>query len=172
MAVIRPLTDADIDAVADVHVRSWQVGYAGIVPAEHLAGLDPATNAERRRSRTVRPGQHTLVADDDGRIAGFVSFGPAVGTDDDLDRSAGRLYAVYVAPEDWGRGIGAQLFRAAQAGLAAAGYLTMRLWVLTENSRARRFYERMGLVADGATDTYTPPGNTAELPELRYSGPL
>lgn len=48
----------------------------------------------------------------------------------------------------------------------------MRLWVLEENDRARRFYERMGLAPDGARDTFTPDGTTVELPEVRYAGPL
>jgi hypothetical protein len=52
MTDIRPLTDADIDPVAALHVRTWQAGYAGIIPADFLAALDPAVFAERRRSGT------------------------------------------------------------------------------------------------------------------------
>src|SRR5690348_11311658 len=42
-------------------------------------------------------------------------------------------------------GIGRQLIEAARAGLKEAGFPDMRLWVLTGNTRARRFYERAGL---------------------------
>ena len=31
MLEIRPQTDADIDEVAALHLRTWQVGYAGIL---------------------------------------------------------------------------------------------------------------------------------------------
>jgi hypothetical protein len=48
----------------------------------------------------------------------------------------------------------------------------MRLWVLEDNDRARDFYERTGLAPDGARQTYTPRDTTAELPEIRYAGPL
>jgi ribosomal protein S18 acetylase RimI-like enzyme len=67
------------------------------------------------------------------------------------------------------RGIGRQLIEAARAGLKEAGFPDMRLWVLTGNTRARRFYERAGLAPDGVEQTWTPRGSTLELPELRYA---
>jgi GNAT superfamily N-acetyltransferase len=164
---IRPITEADYDAVGEVHVRSWQVGYAGIVPADYLAALDPAVNAERRRTEPRPEGANTLVAEEDGRIVGFASFGPDLD-----DPTIGRLYAIYVTPEHWGHGTGRRLLTAAKEMLTASGYPEMRLWVLTENVRARQFYERMDLAPDGATDTYTPRGTDAQLPELRYTTPL
>lgn len=44
----RPTTAADIDSVADLHVRGWQATYRGIVPPDFLAGMDPAGQARRR----------------------------------------------------------------------------------------------------------------------------
>jgi ribosomal protein S18 acetylase RimI-like enzyme len=173
MVELRELTEADIDPVAALHVRAWQVGYAGIVPAEVLDALDPARFAERRRERAVPPGARTLVAERDGTIIGFVSFGPSrvQQAHDEYDRSAGELYALYVDPAHWGAGVGRRLLDAARAGLAAE-YPEIRLWVLEENHRARRFYERAGLAPDGAREIYTPRGSTAELPEIRYAGRL
>ncbi|GAA2622547.1 GNAT family N-acetyltransferase [Paractinoplanes durhamensis] len=172
MTLLRPIVEADYTAVGEVHVRSWQVGYAGIVPADHLAALDPAVAAERRRTEPRPDGAQTLVAEEeDGRIVGFASFGP-YRQDGVIDRNAGELYAIYVTPEQWGRGVGRQLLTAARNSLKASGYPEMRLWVLVENVRGRQFYERMDLAPDGAVQTYTPRGSTAELPELRYATPL
>ena len=171
MLVIRPLTDADIDALAAMHVRTWQAGYAGIMPAEVLDALDQAAFAERRRSRNAPPGAQTLVAEDGDAIVGFVSFGPHCrepGGDEYVD-GIGEIYAIYVAPERWGTGAGRALMAAARQALTAAGKAEMRLWVLVENSRARRFYEQAGMAPDGARDTFTPPGGTAELAEIRYA---
>ena len=39
----------------------------------------------------------------------------------------------------------------AQRHAAARGFRTMRLWVLRDNDRARRFYERAGYAPDGGT---------------------
>lgn len=167
MLEIRPITDADIDAVAEVHVRTWQTGYAGIVPAAHLDQLDPARNAEHRRRQEPRPGQHTLVADSAGTIVGFAAFGP-----DRSEPGHGELYAIYVHPDHWGAGAGRRLIEAARAGLAGDGFPDMRLWVLADNARARRFYERAGLEFDGTTDFYSPGTTGVQLPEVRYSTPL
>ena len=42
---------SDAEALARVHVRSWQSAYAGLVDADHLARLDPAERAGRWRER-------------------------------------------------------------------------------------------------------------------------
>jgi len=163
MVEIRELTDADIDPVAALHVRAWQAGYAGIVPAEVLDALDPARFAARRRRQPTPSGAHTLVAEEDGVVVGFASFGP-----DRSEERAGELYAIYVDPEHWEAGVGGRLIAAARDALTPH-FAQLRLWVLEDNHRARRFYERHGLAPDGARDFYTPPGGTAELPEIRYA---
>lgn len=59
MVSIRPVTPADYEAVADVHVRTWRAGYSGIIPQDYLASLDPAAFAERYRTRERPPGAQT-----------------------------------------------------------------------------------------------------------------
>jgi ribosomal protein S18 acetylase RimI-like enzyme len=168
MTVIRPIRETDIDAVASIAVRTWRAAYAGIMPDDYLAGLDPVRFAERRRALLSRPGQHTLVADQDDRVVGFATFGP-YRDEDDLVDDVGELYAIYVEPGCWGTGAGRELLAGVMAGLRASGFPDMRLWVLEENHRARRFYERAGLKPDGGRQTYTPRGTATELPELRYA---
>jgi RimJ/RimL family protein N-acetyltransferase len=46
---------------------------------------------------------------------------------------------------------------------SAAGYLSVRLWVLRDNSRARRFYERAGFAPDGASHTLDGLGGVTEI---------
>ena len=173
MVVIRPRTDADIDAVAAVHVRAWQSGYAGIIAAGFLAGLDPAEFAQRHRERAATPGTQTLVAVADGVILGFASFGAyRVDSNEGRNPAIGELYALYVDPDRWGAGTGRKLLAAARAGLAEAGFPSLRLWVLADNERARRFYGKAGLMPDGARQLHTPRGSTVQLPEVRYSARL
>ena len=170
MVVIRPLTDADVDAVAAVHVRAWQSGYAGILAAGYLAALDPAGFARHRRERTPPPGARTLVAVDEDVVVGFASFGPyRVDSSDGHNPAIGELYAIYVDPDHWRAGTGRKLLAAARAGLTEAGYPLMRLWVLEDNHRGRRFYGKAGLMPDGARQFFTPRGSTVQLPEVRYS---
>lgn len=170
MVVIRDITEADYDEVGEVHAQTWKRAYAGIVPAAVLDALDPARMAEYRRRTPRRPDQRTVVADDDGRIVGFASFGPyrEQGTVDRYDLSAGEVYAIYVHPDHWSAGVGRQLM--ATAIRATTGtYPELRLWVLEENARARRFYERAGMAPDGEREMFTPRHSSARLPEIRYA---
>ncbi|MEV4702689.1 GNAT family N-acetyltransferase [Actinoplanes sp. NPDC049316] len=168
MLDIRPLTDADIDEVAALHLRTWQVAYAGIVPAAYLGALTHEGFRDRWRSMKDAT---TLVAVDDGTLVGFAAVGPYREDDGSLDAAHGELYALYVAPERWNTGAGRALIEAAEKELAGT-YPDMRLFVLEENHRARRFYERAGLRPDGFRDLWRPRGTTVDLPELRYAKAL
>ena len=66
---------------------------------------------------------------------------------------AGERSAINLDPDHWGTGAGRELLAAAHAALARLGYAEAVLWVLPGNHRARRFYEVVGWVADGAERT-------------------
>jgi GNAT superfamily N-acetyltransferase len=61
------------------------------------------------------------------------------------------LNGLYVRPEAWGTGVAAELHDRALEALRRAGVERARLWVLEENHRARRFYERRGWAPDGTS---------------------
>lgn len=163
--VIRPALVSDAAAIADVHVRSWQRAYAGIVPDEYLAGLDSAQRtpvwAENLRHG---PDDHVLtwVAESAGRIVGFATLGP--GRDEDAGRGDREIYSIYLEPEQWGRGVARELMRTVVA--EAGGSTRIMLWVLAENERAQHFYRRNGFTPDGV-EKLAPVGG-AELLQVRY----
>lgn len=105
-----------------------------------------------------------LVAQDDERVVGFVTFGPSEERTD--DPVVGEVYTIYVDPSHWDRGFGRALFDAAVRGLREAGFSAATLWVLETNARARRFYEIAGWVADGGKKTDH--RGDVELREVRY----
>ena len=122
-------------AVAEVHVRSWQVGYRGLIADDHLDGLRPEDRADHYTFDGDDP--LTIVAVTD-RIQGFVTVSPG----------AAELWALYVDPEAWGKGVGRALIAEAERRLAQH-HPVATLWVLTGNTRACRFYEAAGWRPDG-----------------------
>ncbi len=172
-AEIRLGVPADALGIALAHVASWQATYPGIVPQPILDRLSIERREAYWRETITRSlddatdtGERVWVAEapaPDGRILGFAATGPA--RDDDVDPGTGEVNAIYLAPGAWSRGIGRQLFAAAVDDLAIR-HENLVLWVLTDNERARRFYEQAGWAPDGTARVLDFDGTPIE--EIRY----
>ena len=158
----------DAIAVARVHVRSWQVAYRTLLPADYLDQLRPEDRAEKYdfASLDARKPQ-TIVAVEEGLIHGFATTAPS--RDPDLP-GHGELYALYVDPEQWGRGIGVALISAARTRLFRLGFRNAVLWVLAGNTRAERFYQIDRWTPDGPRRTDSVWDITVD--EIRYQREL
>ncbi|MDI3417397.1 GNAT family N-acetyltransferase [Streptomyces luteolus] len=167
---VRQMTAADCAAVAEIRVRGWQFAYAGLIPQSYLDTMDIAADTERCRERHARgdPAVVGLVAERAGQAVGWASFGPY--RDSDLPPTETELYALYVHPEHIGTGAGRALMRSVLAHCTAAGKPRVRLWVLRDNARARRFYACAGFRADGAEELFEVEG--VPVPEVRLTLPL
>jgi ribosomal protein S18 acetylase RimI-like enzyme len=144
---VREAKPQDAADVAGVHVRSWQVAYRGLFPDDYLDGLRAEDRMARYTFGDVRPdGPTTVVAVVDAAICGFVTTGPS--RDEDAT-DTGEVYALYVDPQYWGRGIGRSLIVEARTQLSSQGLAKAVLWVLTGNERAQRFYRADGWRSDG-----------------------
>lgn len=142
---IRPAEVADADPIAAVHVASWREAYAQELPAEYLDGLDVAARAQHWRDVLTSRQGTVLVAEDQGHVLGFASFGAA--RDEDAPPGAQELYAIYLEPSAWGHGVARDLMRTVVGHVGEDAVLT--LWVLASNDRARHFYRRHGFQPDG-----------------------
>jgi GNAT superfamily N-acetyltransferase len=166
---VRDATPDDAAAIARVHVRTWQSAYAHLFAAEALARLSDTVEARadhwRREMDARHARSHMLVAEIEGSVVGFASFGPPL--DEQLDASAiGELYAIYVEPEHSGAGVGRALMAELLQRLRDDGFVEAILWVFDDNPRTRVFYELAGWRADGAVKDETFFGTQA--PAVRY----
>ncbi|MDZ7884216.1 MAG: GNAT family N-acetyltransferase [Mycobacterium sp.] len=142
MIQVRPATARDALAVAQAHVRSWQVGYRGLISQAYLDALRPEDRAQRYGFDLMNPeGPFTQVAVDGDTICGHVTTG--LSRDVDL-HGKGEIWAIYVDPARWGTGIGCHSMDAGCELLCSQGLDAACLWVLSGNVRARRFYEAAG----------------------------
>lgn len=187
MIEIRPGSAADAPAITRVRGESWQAAYEGIIAAPDIARATAAGGA----AADPPPYRRTLVAEagEDPAVVGYASFGPerAVAPVSRSPRAAagdwpprrvpgpesltaagraglvGELYALYVTPAWWSAGAGRALMERVLTSLRAESYRRAVLWVLADNARARRFYERAGFAPDGASNTLAGLGGVLEV---------
>lgn len=161
---IRQAKIVDAQAIAEIHVASWQSAYAGIMPASLLADLSVDKRASSWRDALESGRIRVALAFTEGHLAGWVAYGKC--RDADKDASWGEIEAIYLHPSRYGQGIGALLMKHASASLGQMGYRHVSLWVLTSNGRARTFYERAGFTADNQIKEFEVGGSV--LCEMRY----
>lgn len=174
---VRRAVPGDARWMGSIHVAAWRAAYRGVMPDEYLDGLDEQEIAAVWRERLVSGlsdrapagvASSTLVAELDGRVVAMAAVGPDRSHPDDA--STGELWMLNADPAAWGTGAAVALHRVACDELAARGYGGAALWVVEENARARRFYEREGWTDDGETKTELIGG--AVVSEHRYRRPL
>ena len=160
MEVRKIMPADDVAAIADIYVQSWKTAYRGIVPQDFLDKLDGNGWAD-----FLREGQceSYVVIKGNRRYMGTASVCPA------REKSMtgwGELVSLYLLPEAFGKGYAEPLFCAAMRGLLQMGYEEAYLWVLEENLRAQRFYEKQGFRKNGDRMEIAVGGK--ELVEIRY----
>ncbi len=155
--VIKPMeTEEEIRGKALVHWRCWQEVYRGLVSAGYLERF----TREKSEEIAHRFLDNHLIAKDGDRVVGFLSYG---------DRGAeasgvGEVFALYVLPEYHGAGVGQQLMAAGLDALAT--YPRTCLWVLKDNGRAIRFYEKCGFRRTGE-ELFSPSIEATEIRMIR-----
>ncbi len=106
-----------------------------------------------------------VVAESKGKIVGFSSFGQC--RDDNAVASDGEIWAIYLLPLHWGKGLGRALLLESRAQLLAKGMKRISLWVIAGNERALRFYRSAGFEPEEhSLKTFELAG--AQIGEIRY----
>ena len=111
--------------------------------AARLAAVTGEARLEQWERIIATEQSDVFVAEAEG-IVGFVSTGDSRDADAEAE-----LYAIYVLPRAWGTEAGSALLRAGVRAMRDRGTGDAVLWVLEDNPRARRFYEREGWALDG-----------------------
>jgi GNAT superfamily N-acetyltransferase len=166
MAVrVRAATVADAAAIAEVNVVSWQATYAHALPAEFLAALSVSDYEARWQNNLANPAVTVCVAVNEDRVVGYAVVSASRDEDVVGDR-VGELQAIYAHPDCWDTGVGSRLHEHVVDALSELGFCEATVWVLEQNDRARRFYERHSWVADGESKHDDRGGTT--IVEVRY----
>lgn len=137
---IRNAGPADARAVADVHFKSWNGAYSGIIPHRALSAMI-ARRDHKWWASAIRRVATVLVVEMGGEIVGYATLGRNRARE--LSQQ-GEIYELYILPEYQGVGLGTRLFRAARRKLAEHGLKGLVVWALEDNAGAISFYEGAG----------------------------
>lgn len=167
---VRQAARADSTQITDVQVASWRAGYAHIFAPEALGAPEfDSTRREFWAAWRLGPGERVMVGVDTSgeteRIAAFASFGLERDRGN-IRRGRGEIYAFYVHPDAWGTGVANDLMQAVDDRLRSDGFGEGVLWVLDDNPRARRFYERHEWTTTGIVDRFNAYGSSVR--EVEY----
>ena len=136
---IRACRNTDAHSISRVYVQTWQETYLGILPFGYLYSMS-FVQLEREvidglESRRVI----SYVAEESGKIVGFVSGG--YERTGDLIYS-GEIYELYVLRDYQRQGVGSELVSTLAAQFNRFGLYSMLVQVLDANPY-RRFYEKI-----------------------------
>ena len=144
---VRPAVAGDAEAIAHLHADSWRRFYRGAYSDAYLDGDVVADRLAVWSARLADPaGRHTVVAEDDGGLAGLAH----VVLDQD-PRWGNLVDNLHVRHDRQRSGVGTALLGAATR---PGG---MHLWVLEQNTAAQRFYSAYG-ARHVETALVAPPG--------------
>ena len=125
------VTEANLPLAAQVHAASWQASHRSFCRADFVQAHTPERQARYLLDKMRQGARVWLLTD--GRPVGVVSVTLSLIED------------LYVLPECQSRGYGTRLLRFAMEQCAE----TPTLWILSNNSGARRLYERLGFRPTG-----------------------
>ncbi len=142
MIEIRKANLHDAQGIAKVHVDSWRSTYRDLVPQDFLDKLDANKRADFWAKLIHHPalGDHVIVAETKGQVVGFSSGGR---NRTEGSGYQGEIYAIYLASQFQGMGMGRKLFNRSVELLQSEGQTSLMVWVL-EGNPACGFYAAMG----------------------------
>jgi GNAT superfamily N-acetyltransferase len=147
--VIRAARLDEGDALAEIQRRASVAALGHIFPPEKYPY--PIEAIRLRWRDALDEGRTPILYEEDGEMLGVALTGPEW------------LDGLYVVRERWGSGVALALHDAALDGLRADGSERCHLWVLEENRRARRFYEKLGWRLNECTRVVPYPPNPLDV---------
>ncbi len=153
--IIRTGTSADAAALAEFAARTFREAFAdGNRPEDVALHLTASYSQAKQLAELVDPGVTTLLAEADGRLAGFAQLRDSPTPGCVTGASPIELWRFYVDRPWHGKGVAQALMRRAGEEAVRRRGRTLWLGVWERNPRARKFYGREGFV-DVGTQQFT-----------------
>ena len=137
--VIRPSEKSDAHSMSHIYVQSWRDTYLSVVPFGFLFEMSESQHKQAFLNEIINNQVISFVAEDTGKIVGFVTGGKERKGNNIY---GGEIYTLYVLKYFQRRGIGGKLVSALTKQLNQNGIYSMLVRVLKLNPY-RRFYKKI-----------------------------
>ena len=154
---IRLAIPADTLDMAEVLMRSWEIAYRDIIPADFIREKN-ATRPELYKRVITNENTTDYVIQYNEKTIGIMKIAPP--DYGDISDNYYDLHALYLHPDYFNQGIGTQAMDFAFDKARSLNKAVIVLWVLEDNANAIKFYKKCGFTANG------------EQREFNYGKPL
>ena len=137
--MIRRARKEDALRIAIVKLDVWASAYSNIYPKSKFDSYCIAERAKQFEKTIIE--QQVYVAEIDGEIVGFISFGDIVHPYGDFKNE---LQNFYIIDEYQGMGIGKKMMKICNEYYHSIGVKNFLINCNKYNKKAQQFYERMG----------------------------
>lgn len=145
---IRLAIPADALDMAEVHMRSWEVAYKDIIPAEFIKEKN-ANRPALYQQNITNENNKKYVIQLNSKTVGIMFV--ALPQDDDVGDNCYELHGIYLHPDYYRQGIGTQAMDFAYDIARGFGKTVMTVWVFEDNTNSIKFYKKCGFAKDGKT---------------------
>ena len=142
---IRRVREGDEAALAFIQTESWKSAFAHILDADTLKRCADIGRSESMYRSLIKENKGSgYMLSVDGRPHCIAWWDAS--RDEDMEGAA-ELICIHSLPDNRRKGYGSAMMDRVISDMRAAGYKEAVLWVFTENTAARMFYEAKGFSA-------------------------
>ncbi len=140
---IKKANISDIQTLAEIHSVSMITAFGGLFSEEIVLEFFGLQRRLMGFTKEIEKGSpvNYLVYNDFEPI-GVLTYGPSRHIE--VDAKTIELWRVYFLPGYWGKGAAKPAVDSILSDIRASGFKRVILWVMEENLRACRFYEKYG----------------------------
>lgn len=121
--VIRKARVEEAEKITDINIKEWWSTYKGLIPDDVIAKIQVKDQARiDRTKKAIKEKNNTFVAEVDGKVVGFSSYGKSKNEN---YPDSGEIYTCYILDKYHGMKIGRMLADEVMEELIKEGYETM-----------------------------------------------
>lgn len=142
---------SDLESASAIYALSWKSAYKDIFSDKLLREIPLDFWVEASNNHNTNKMERCIL-NAEGEDIGAGGYG--ISRDYNGYSELGEIASIYFLKKAWGKGYASILMQFMINELKNMGCTKIHLWVLEENKRAQRFYEKLGFTKTGKTKNF------------------